>query len=889
MFDADFVENVNNVSENMIYVKEASDLFDAATVELLGELSEYNLNLITDDLYKGNYLGNRKIDIDLALNNTSTETEVTYQGATITTNTGAVIQIDFESSPGVIEELASYTAIYNAITDGIDAWNLAEPDEQLHVVGTEIDIINSTLPELPTMIRFRDEDGSASSIDRIQLQVYNGSAIDANPAYFWAKTTSSLQTLANRVGDIIALGNDIDSIILLASKNDEIQYLYDNQVQLQALYDDLQVLINVEANLAAINSVNDNSTNINSVEANEGNINLVATNETNINIVAGIDAEIESVVANEININAVNSNKTNIDTVATNNSNVTAVGSNIDNVNDVALNETNINAVQAKLSDIATVVTNIQAVINAATNAGIASDKADEALSSAQSAASSAGIATTQAELATTKSDEIKAVSVASTVTGAAGTNAAVTYNSADGKFTFIIPKGLTGDRGEAFQVNSVGLLADKSLYDAQLKGFSFLAIDTAEIYFKLSDTSGDWSIAAPFGKGDTGDTGATGVGIADIALTDGDNSPGTTDTYTITYTDTTTDTFTVYNGTEYTAEDIKVAYESNDNTNAFTDNDKSKMDTVDTLAEAIAGLSSANASISGTGDILIPINASLVSLSGYTIKSDTSDSNVIELSSGTGTFKFKRAGKYNFITTVYASAIDKDPTISPRIVVESLDNLNVGGDTILYDDSMSPIKVKKDGILLPTSVLFEITDDMISYVGQGYVEVTIKMGHVETINADEQVKVTGFDSVLSTMSAIYTGFADHDKLGGLDAANSHPISAITNLQTTLNSKLVKINPSITGSITEQVAVCNLALEPDNGTVQTYTAAANTTFTDGLADGQFLTLILTNGGFTVTFPTITWWNAEPTLGTTDKIFFEKIGGVLYGTQVGTIV
>jgi hypothetical protein len=92
----------------------------------------------------------------------------------------------------------------------------------------------------------------------------------------------------------------------------------------------------------------------------------------------------------------------------------------------------------------------------------------------------------------------------------------------------------------------------------------------------------------------------------------------------------------------------------------------------------------------------------------------------------------------------------------------------------------------------------------------------------------------------------------------------------------------------VTGSITEEVAVCNLALEPDNGTIQTYVAIGDVTFTDGLADGQFLTLILTNGGHTMTFPAITWWNSEPTLGTTDKLFFEKIGGVLYGTQVGTI-
>ena len=96
-------------------------------------------------------------------------------------------------------------------------------------------------------------------------------------------------------------------------------------------------------------------------------------------------------------------------------------------------------------------------------------------------------------------------------------------------------------------------------------------------------------------------------------------------------------------------------------------------------------------------------------------------------------------------------------------------------------------------------------------------------------------------------------------------------------------------NPSITGSITEQVSVATTVLEPDNGTVQTKTLTANTTFTDGLADGQFLTLVVTNAGFTITYPTITWWGgAEPTLGTTDKLYFEKIGATLYGSHIGSI-
>lgn len=59
--------------------------------------------------------------------------------------------------------------------------------------------------------------------------------------------------------------------------------------------------------------------------------------------------------------------------------------------------------------------------------------------------------------------------------------------------------------------------------------------------------------------QGETGATGAAGNGIASITRTSGDGSPGTTDTYTITYTDASTDTFTVYQGDdgEWNAETV--------------------------------------------------------------------------------------------------------------------------------------------------------------------------------------------------------------------------------------------------------------------------------------------------------------------------------------------
>lgn len=496
---------VKKVADEIESVKALADSIDANTdfnamaevINALGDsvsdlaaLAQADLIAISADLNKGNYLGNRKIDIDLALNNTSDTVEVTYQGATITTNQGEIIQINFTSTNDddevIVEELASFTAIYNAITDGIDSYNTGQADPQKRVVNTEIDIINSTLPELPTMIRFRDTDGSASSIDRIQLQVYAGSAVDTAPTYFWAKTTSALQTLANRVGDVIALGNDIDSIIVLASQTDEIGYLYEDREKLtgatDSLYSELSKIQAIHADLAKMVIVADNI----------ANVNTTATNIEDVNFVAN----------------------------------------------------------------------NIVAIQNAQDNADTASAKADEATISAANAKASEDIATTQAGIAAEKAESITGATVGSTTTGIPGSEAVVTFNSADSTFNFSIPQGDKGSKGEAFQVNSVGLEAGRAIYDDRPQGFSFLATDTSVIYFKETSADADWSGGAPFGKGDKGDKGDTGTGIVSLSFTsttDDSNTPsqpGATDTYTLTYTDGSNDTYDVYNGVDLAVDD---------------------------------------------------------------------------------------------------------------------------------------------------------------------------------------------------------------------------------------------------------------------------------------------------------------------------------------------
>jgi hypothetical protein len=111
----------------------------------------------------------------------------------------------------------------------------------------------------------------------------------------------------------------------------------------------------------------------------------------------------------------------------------------------------------------------------------------------------------------------------------------------------------------------------------------------------------------------------------------------------------------------------------------------------------------------------------------------------------------------------------------------------------------------------------------------------------------------------------------------------------------TLTNKTIEAG-TFTNGYTEEVFALgtsgSLALNPANGTIQTCALTGNPTFTDSLAAGQSLVLMLTNGAsYTVTWPTITWvtaaGNAAPTLTAADTLVFWKVSTTLYGAYVGS--
>ena len=61
-----FVENVNLLASKVGAIEEANVIFDEGVIPILQEIVTLDLEEAIAELKKGNYLGNRKVDINLA-------------------------------------------------------------------------------------------------------------------------------------------------------------------------------------------------------------------------------------------------------------------------------------------------------------------------------------------------------------------------------------------------------------------------------------------------------------------------------------------------------------------------------------------------------------------------------------------------------------------------------------------------------------------------------------------------------------------------------------------------------------------------------------------------------------------------------------------------------
>lgn len=179
---------------------------------------------------------------------------------------------------------------------------------------------------------------------------------------------------------------------------------------------------------------------------------------------------------------------------------------------------------------------------------------------------------------------------------------------------------------------------------------------------------------------------------------------------------------------------------------------------------------------------------------------------------------------------------------------------------------------------------------------------VTISNGATGVIYCDgagaaAAVKAIIDETTLTTLGITATA-AELNILDGVTATFTElNYSDITTLGTSEASKVVTADANgdvkFSNAIVETVYdLTGTALDPNNGTVQTKTISANTTFTDSLSAGESMSLHLTGASsYTITWPTITWitgtGNSAPALTAADTVVLFKISSTLYGVWIGS--
>ena len=156
---------------------------------------------------------------------------------------------------------------------------------------------------------------------------------------------------------------------------------------------------------------------------------------------------------------------------------------------------------------------------------------------------------------------------------------------------------------------------------------------------------------------------------------------------------------------------------------------------------------------------------------------------------------------------------------------------------------------------------------------------------------AMSSVNITG--GTITTASATLTGGTINGVTVGATTASSGRFTSAA--ADTLTNTAGTRGPTLTKGYVETVFALTgttPALNPSNGTIQTWTLTANSTPTDSFATGESMTLMIDDGAaFSITWPSVVWKSdagLSPALGSTGftAVTLWKVGTTLYGARVG---
>jgi hypothetical protein len=153
------------------------------------------------------------------------------------------------------------------------------------------------------------------------------------------------------------------------------------------------------------------------------------------------------------------------------------------------------------------------------------------------------------------------------------------------------------------------------------------------------------------------------------------------------------------------------------------------------------------------------------------------------------------------------------------------------------------------------------------------------------SLDTTNWVNISGFSALTDfgvTASAAELNYNDITTLGTSQA--SKVVTADANGDVKFSNAIIETVFAITGTTP--------ALNPNNGTIQTWTLSGASTPTDSFVAGEAMTLMVDDGSAaTITWPSVVWetgGGVAPTLDTTGftAIILWKVGTTLYGARVG---
>ena len=261
-----------------------------------------------------------------------------------------------------------------------------------------------------------------------------------------------------------------------------------------------------------------------------------------------------------------------------------------------------------------------------------------------------------------------------------------------------------------------------------------------------------------------------------------------------------------------------------------------------------------------------------------FTLSGGTADGTTIGGTiAAAGTFTTVICGNLTANGTFTSTGID-DNAVSTAITIDSSQQIGIGTATpanlvdIVSGDVAPTLRIQStNGVATnPTIKLDGSNDGTISMSSGGVGGLSIQRdGGAQLLfkNSASEIGVTG----------TFTNFAS---TGIDDNATSTAITIDSSGTVQFQNAIEEQQYSLTGTV----------IDPSNGTIQYKTLSANTTFTESLADGEYVTLMIDDGSaYTVTWPTTTWvGGSAPTLETTGYNIIElwHVNGTLYGAFVG---